>query len=84
MNERIAVDGVFTPNVSSGPDDDRIVKDVRVCFFTPAETKYFTTCIPNNNDRKCLDSRSVFFHFFSGAEIAVAIFAEVSGQFVCL
>ena len=56
MNERIAVDGVFTPNVPSGPDDDLIMKDVRICFFTPAETKYLTIRVPNNDDRKYLNT----------------------------
>ena len=84
MNERITVEGIFVSDVSPSPNYDFIMKKIVNSFFTSSKTKHFTARIPDDYDRKCLNTRFILFNFISGSEITVSLFAEVSDQFVYL
>ncbi len=80
MDQRIAIDGVLTPDVSSGPDDDLFVERVVRPSLTAAKTKHLAACVPNDDQRNRLDTSVIRFHLIPWPEAAVVHLAELSDQ----
>ena len=80
MDQRVAIDRVFTPDVSSSPDHDLFVKRVVSLFFSAAKTKHFPARVPNDDHRNRLDTPIVRFHFIPRPEAFLVNLAELSDQ----
>ena len=80
MDQRIAIDGVLTLDVSSSPDDDLLMERIVSPFFSATKTKHVPACVPNDDDRNRLDTSIIRFHFLPRPESGIVNLAELSDQ----
>ena len=81
MDQRISIDGVLTPDVSSSPDDYLLMERIVSPFFSAAKTKYFSACVPNDDNRNRLDTSIIRLHLLPRSEAGIVTLAELSDQF---
>ena len=69
VNKGIAIVVVLTPNVTSGPQYDLIVKRITARLFAPSKTQHIPISVPYDNDRKRLNSRFVVLDLISTSKL---------------